>query len=134
MFGKYKNLILGVGVVVLLLVLFGNNIIEGLTGNAPKELPLPSQLNPEDDKGRIGTYDTRFLDKREIPTGFSSESDYLLSPELVQEMSSRYASSPSAPSAPSDSSEDSMEVEILKEKIDVLTKEIEQLKKQIPTR
>lgn len=120
---KYKTQILiGIAVLcVIYLVVYRENFtLEGLTGNAPKELPLPSQLKPEDDKGRIGTYDKRFLDPRDIPTGFdTTDTDYLLSPETVQSMQK-----------PDKSNEvEKSEKEKMKDKIRELEKQLEELKK-----
>lgn len=122
---KYKTQILiGIAVVcVIYLIVFREHFtLEGLTGNAPKELPLPSQLKPEDDKGRIGTYDKRFLDPRDIPTGYDTkDTDYLLSPETVQSMQT-----------PDKSNEvEKSEKEKAKDKIAELEKQIEELKKQL---
>lgn len=118
---KYKNQIL-IGLFLLFIVYVVVNrekfTLEGLTGNAPKELPLPSEMKPEDDKGKVGTYDKRFLDTREVPTGFSSESDYLLSQETVKGMQHKEGT-------PAEKTEQ----EKLKDKIAALEEELKDLKK-----
>lgn len=113
------------GISVLLLVLAIVTLFvtfrENLTGNAPKELPLPSELDPNTDTGRIGTYDKRFLDKREIPTGTSDDTSYLLSPETVQARSMDTNAEPVQITQ--------TDVQILQSKIDRLTTELENMKR-----
>lgn len=141
---KYKTqLLIGLAVlcVIYLVVNREHFTIENLTGNAPKELPLPSELNPADDKGYIGTYDKRFLDKcDEVPPGLdakakkrflercdittksdSKEADYLLSPGTVQDMMDKQNTA----------GEYKTDQEEMKEKIDDLEKQIADLKKQL---
>ena len=118
---KYRNEILAGLAFLCIVYLIVNRehfTLEGLTGNAPKELPLPSEMKPEDDKGKVGTYDKRFLDTREVPTGFSSESDYLLSQETVQGMQKKEGTAT-----------EKTEQEKLKDKIAALEEELKDLKK-----
>ena len=104
---------------IVAIVVLSTMYREHLTGNAPKELPLPSQMNPEDDKGKVGTYDKRFLDTREIPTGTSTDTSYLLSPAMVQAHARETTAEPVQ-------HDDNAQMQA---KIDKLTKEIEDLKK-----
>lgn len=139
MFKKQGIVFWIVGGIVLLVILWQTGMIEHLTGNAPKELPLPSQMKPEDDKGRIGTYDKRFLDTRDIPTGYdSTDTGYMLSPETVARLQSGQTvstySNTEGPTTQVDFSEnvDKSEVKRLNDEVAMLKQEIEQLKKQTP--
>jgi hypothetical protein len=121
---KYKNQIL-IGVAVLCLIYLvvrrEDFIIERLTGNAPKELPLPSELK-HSEMSAMSEQDKAKLDTREIPTGFTSESDYLLSPEMIKSLK-KETTTPET-KAP-------MTQEEKEEKIKNLEKELEELKKQL---
>ncbi len=111
------------GIIILLLVvgILASSYVfrEHLTGNAPKELPLPSQLDKDADKGKVGTYDKRFLDTREIPTGTSTDTSYLISPETVQAHTKEIAAEPVVKD----------DVKVMQSKIDRLSNEINELKR-----
>lgn len=111
------------GIIVLLLIvgiIVSSYVFrEHLTGNAPVELPLPSQLDKEADKGKVGTYDKRFLDTRDIPTGTSTDTSYLLSPATVQAHTKETTAEPVVQD----------DVKVMQHKIDKLTNEINDLKR-----
>lgn len=137
MFKKQGIVFWIVGGIVLLVILWQTGMIEHLTGNAPKELPLPSQMKPEDDKGRIGTYDKRFLDTREIPTGYDTlDTDYMLSPSTISRLQSGTTiptyKNTEGPSTEVDFSEsiDKSDVKRMSDEIALLKQEIQDLKKQ----
>lgn len=139
MFKKQGSVFWIVVVMVVIAFLWQTGIIEHLTGNAPKELPLPSQMKPEDDKGKIGVYDKRFLDTREIPTGYdSTDTSYLLSSDTISRLQSGTTiptyKNTEGPTSEVDFSEkiDKSEVKKLNDEVAMLKQEIEQLKKQTP--
>ena len=111
------------GIVILLLIIgiVASSYVfrEHLTGNAPTELPLPSQMDKDADKGKIGTYDKRFLDTRDVPTGTSTDTSYLISPETVQAHTKETNAEPVVQD----------DVKIMQGKIDKLTNEINDLKR-----
>ena len=132
MFIKRKDLypVLLVLLVVATVYLYMNKerfIVEHLTSNAPTELPLPSYLKKSEPTGPIKNPER--IDPRDIPTGFSEETSYLLSPETVSKMYKPEDRMKMKPKTTSMKDKDP-KVEILEAKIDVLMKEIEELKKQ----
>jgi hypothetical protein len=148
-----ENLLLLTIAGLFLFYIFRNVIIEGLTGNAPVELPLPKYLKrsepttlSEKDKARLDTCDNpppsgmdpealkRYNERCNMPTAYDdTETGYLLSPGTMNRLKSGQTVETNKDTRYSEATEDSKneEVEILQGKIDVLTKEIEQLKKQM---
>lgn len=147
---KYLTIFLIVILITIPLFIFR----EHLTSNAPVELPLPKFLKhseptklSEKDKARLDTCDNpppsgmdpealkRYNERCNIPTAYDdTETGYLLSPGTMSRLQNKQTVETNKDTRYPESSEDSkkIEVEILQGKIDVLTKEIEQLKKQMP--
>ena len=113
------KILLGVVVGIILIVIISNR--EHLTGNAPKELPLPSELK-RSEITPLSEKDKARLDPRDIPVGFSSEADYLLSPETVQQLKQKTTPSVKTPE---------QEKEEKLKKISELEKQLEEMKKQL---
>lgn len=92
--------------------------IERLTGNAPKELPLPSQLKHSEPTGQ--PQNPEMIDKREIPGGYSNDSGFLLSPDIMSSLAKK--DNKSLPDT---------DQQKMKDRISSLEKEVEDLKKQL---
>lgn len=149
-----ENVLLMIIAGLFVIYLFKSVIIEGLTSNAPVELPLPKYLKrseptelSESAKARLDTCDKpppsgmdpealrRYNERCNMPTAYDdTETGYLLSPGTMNRLKSGQTVETNKDTRYSEGAEDSKneEVEILQGKIDVLTKEIEQLKKQMP--
>lgn len=148
-----ENVLLMMIVGLFVFYLFRNVIIEGLTGNAPVELPLPKFLKrsqptklSEKDKAKLDTCDKpppsgmdpealkRYNERCNMPTAYDdTETGYLLSPGTMNRLKNKQTVQTNKDTRYPEATEDSKksEVGILQRKIDVLTKEIEQLKKQM---
>lgn len=150
MFGKNTGGILLLITIAILSLMF--MFREHLTGNAPVELPLPKFLKRSEPSGpiknpeRLDTCDNpppsgmdpealkRYKERCDIPTAYDdTETGYLLSPGTMSRLKSGNTVQTNKDTRYPEATEDSKkaEVEILQGKIDVLTKEIEQLKKQM---
>lgn len=81
-----ENLLLLTIAGLFLFYLFRNVIIEGLTGNAPVELPLPKYLK-RSEPTTLSEKDKSKLDKREIPTGYDDKDmSYTLEPGMIRNL------------------------------------------------
>lgn len=153
MFGKNTGGILILIVIAILSLMFVFR--EHLTGNAPVELPLPKYLKHSEPSGpiknpeRLDNCDNpppsgmdpealkRYKERCNMPTAYdSTDTDYMISPGTISRLQSGKTLETNKDTRYSDqevnSQDEKLRVEILQGKIDVLTKEIEQLKKQMP--
>jgi hypothetical protein len=124
MFKKQQDFLLLIIVILVLVYVYVKRehfTIENLTGNAPVELPLPKYLQ-KSEPTTLSEKDKARLDKRDIPTGYDEDTSYMLSPETVKGLLKDEESK--------DKSKDELEKKIMNDKITLLTKEIEELKKQ----
>jgi len=148
-----ENVLLMVIVGLFIVYLFRNVIIEGLTSNAPVELALPKFLKrseptklSEKAKARLDTCDRpppsgmdaqalkRYNERCNIPTAYNdTETGYLLSPGTVRRLKSGRTVATNVDTRYPEATEDSKKAQavIMQRRIDALSKEIEQLKKQM---